>query len=333
MKGFLFYRVGVNAANYLPKLVVCIIVVTLPACGFFSGLRSSTVTQDSAPNVVMNASKIKDAEPRVEPKSRGGNASVYTVFGKSYRVLDSAKGFKERGDASWYGKKFHGRDTANGERYDMFQMTAAHKHLPLPSYVRVTNLENRKSTIVRVNDRGPFHGGRIIDLSYAAATKIDMLKKGTARVEIEVIDPKQWVKAKKSRQRTAKPSQATQMAQADAAVAGSAASRPTVSAPGTPVERGRVAASSNSVASAQNHYLQIASYESLSAAQGLQNKLLEKISYGSEPSVAHNVVIHPSANKALYRVRIGPVASRSEVEQLKAHPLLDSFDSMYPVFE
>ncbi|MDG1662054.1 MAG: septal ring lytic transglycosylase RlpA family protein [Pseudomonadales bacterium] len=331
MKDFLFYLGAVNSGNYLPKLVVCIMIVVLPACGFFGGLRSSTVTQDSAPNVVMKASKIKDAEPRVEPKSRGGNASVYTVFGKSYRVLDSAKGFKERGDASWYGKKFHGRDTANGERYDMFQMTAAHKHLPLPSYVRVTNLENRKSTIVRVNDRGPFHGGRIIDLSYAAATKIDMLKKGTARVEIEVIDPKQWVKAKKSRQRPAKPPQHTQVAQAD--VSGFAAPAPAVSATSAPIEGGRAAASSNSVVSAQNHYLQIASYESLSAAQGLQNKLLEKISYGSTPSQAHNVVIHPSANKALYRVRIGPVASRSEVERLKAHPLLDSFDSMYPVVE
>jgi rare lipoprotein A len=326
MKDFLSYLVGVNSGDYLSKLVVCIMVVTLPACGFFGGLRSSTVTQDSAPNVVMKASKIKDAEPRVEPKSRGGNASVYTVFGKSYRVLDSAKGFKERGDASWYGKKFHGRDTANGERYDMYQMTAAHKHLPLPSYVKVTNLENGKSTIVRVNDRGPFHGGRIIDLSYAAATKIDMLKKGTARVEIEVIDPKQWAKAKKSRQRPAKQAQAAQVAQADAAQA-------EFNAPAPPAERNKAADSSAPVASVQNHYLQIASYESLSAAQGLQNKLLEKISYGGAPSEAHNVVIHPSANKALYRVRIGPVASRSEVERLKAHPLLDSFDSMYPVVE
>jgi rare lipoprotein A len=132
---------------------------------------------------------IPDAVPRAEPRSRGGNSPQYTVFGKTYRVMDEAKGYRERGGASWYGRKFHGHLTANGERYDMYAMTAAHKSLPLPSFVRVTHLGNGKSVVVRVNDRGPFHKGRIIDLSYAAAARLDMLGAGTAEVEVEAIVP------------------------------------------------------------------------------------------------------------------------------------------------
>ncbi|MGB5325808.1 MAG: RlpA-like double-psi beta-barrel domain-containing protein, partial [Pseudomonadales bacterium] len=108
-------------------------LAVLAGCSFFSDLKPSATHGDSAPRVVLDANRIDDAEPRVESRSRGGNRSVYTVFGKSYRVLDDAQGYRERGPASWYGKKFHGRSTANGERYDMYQMTAAHKHLPLPS--------------------------------------------------------------------------------------------------------------------------------------------------------------------------------------------------------
>jgi rare lipoprotein A len=103
--------------------------------------------------------------------------------------MDSGQGFSERGEASWYGPKFHGRRTSSGEPYDMYKMTAAHKHLPLPSYVQVTNLDNGRQVVVRVNDRGPFKPGRVIDLSYAAATKLDMVRSGTARVEIRVLDP------------------------------------------------------------------------------------------------------------------------------------------------
>ncbi|MEQ1440205.1 septal ring lytic transglycosylase RlpA family protein [Fontimonas sp. SYSU GA230001] len=130
-----------------------------------------------------------DAIPRAEPRSASGNAPVYEVFGKTYRVLDSAAGFRERGTASWYGKKFHGQKTASGEVYDMYQMTAAHKSLPLPSYVRVTRLDTGKSVVVRVNDRGPFHKGRVIDLSYAAAAKLDMLHHGSTQVEVVALDP------------------------------------------------------------------------------------------------------------------------------------------------
>lgn len=132
--------------------------------------------------------EMEELVPQDEPLSAGGNMKSYEVFGRKYHVLASAEGFRETGLASWYGKKFHGRKTSNGERYDMFALSGAHKNLPLPSYVRVTNLANGKSVIVRINDRGPFHPGRIIDLSYAAAVKLDTVGK-IATVEVEAITP------------------------------------------------------------------------------------------------------------------------------------------------
>ena len=129
---------------------------------------------DRPPPVAVDVSNIPEPVPRREPRARWGNRPTYTVLGRTYRVMESAEGFVERGIASWYGYKFHGRHTSSRERYDMCAFTAAHKTLPLPSYVRVTNLENGRSVVVRVNDRGPFHEGRIIDLSYAAATRLDM---------------------------------------------------------------------------------------------------------------------------------------------------------------
>jgi rare lipoprotein A len=132
---------------------------------------------------------VPDAVPRVEPRSRYGNPPFYDVFGKRYTVLASSTGYVERGVASWYGPGFHEERTSTGEPYDMFGMTAAHKTLPLPAYVRVTNLQNGRSIVVRVNDRGPFVGNRIIDLSYTAAAKLDMLRNGTAFVEVRAIDP------------------------------------------------------------------------------------------------------------------------------------------------
>ena len=138
---------------------------------------------DSAPPVAIDVSNLPEPVPRREPKSRYGNRETYSVLGRTYRVMDSAEGYEERGIASWYGYKFHGRHTSSRERYDMCAFTAAHKTLPLPTYVRVTNLDNGRSVVVRVNDRGPFHAGRIIDLSYAAATRLDMKQAGTARDE------------------------------------------------------------------------------------------------------------------------------------------------------
>ncbi|MBI70794.1 MAG: hypothetical protein CME29_03610 [Gemmatimonadetes bacterium] len=122
-------------------------------------------------------------------KSRIGNPDSYEEFGERYKVLQSSNGFREKGLASWYGIDFHGRDTSSGEVYDMYEMTAAHKTLPLPTYVRVSNLDNGRSSIVRVNDRGPFIEGRIIDLSYAAAYRLGITGPGTANVEIIALEP------------------------------------------------------------------------------------------------------------------------------------------------
>ena len=142
---------------------------------------------DSAPEHALDISGIPEPVPRPEPRAAYGNRSPYTVLGKSYRVRASAEGYVERGVASWYGQKFHGRQTSSREVYDMCSFSAAHKTLPLPSYVRVTNLDNGRSVVVRVNDRGPFHAGRIIDLSYAAAVKLGVDRTGTARVEVRAL--------------------------------------------------------------------------------------------------------------------------------------------------
>lgn len=143
---------------------------------------------DSVPDYVPDVDAIPEPEVRAEPRARTGNKS-YSVLGKRYQVLDSEHGYVEEGGASYYGNKFHGRRTSSGEVYDMYAFTAAHKSLPLPSYARVTNLDNGKSVVVRVNDRGPFHSNRIIDLSYAAAVKLGYRERGTARVEVRALTP------------------------------------------------------------------------------------------------------------------------------------------------
>ncbi len=137
-----------------------------------------------------DANDVPNAIPKVEPKSRYGNPASYVVFGKRYFVSKSAHCYHAKGIASWYGTKFHERRTSSSEPYDMFKMTAANKVLPLPTYVRVHNLKNGRTIIVKVNDRGPFHENRIIDLSFAAGKKLDMTKKGTALVEVTAIDPR-----------------------------------------------------------------------------------------------------------------------------------------------
>ena len=136
-----------------------------------------------------DVSTIPDAVPKAEPRSARGNPAFYDVLGKRYFVLATAEGYLERGVASWYGPGFHAATTSNGERYDMYAMTAAHTTLPLPCYVQVTNLSNGRSVVVRVNDRGPFKSSRIIDLSYTAASKLGMLKEGTTFVEVRAITP------------------------------------------------------------------------------------------------------------------------------------------------
>jgi len=170
-----------NKTNYL--IIITLILQLLSGCSYNGRYQQE---DDSTPTRKPTKLELRDATARIEPHSRGGNRD-YQVRGKFYDVLPNAINFEQVGIASWYGKKFHGHLTSNGEIYDMYSMSAAHKNLPLPTYLKVINLENKKSVIVRVNDRGPFHQSRIIDLSYSAAYKLDMLKTGTANVKIIAI--------------------------------------------------------------------------------------------------------------------------------------------------
>ena len=166
-----------------PVLVLLLLVV---GCG--TAPRKGGYYKDDGPpaGAPANLDAIADAQPRLEPLHRYANRP-YTVFGKDYRPLTSLQPFRQRGRASWYGKRFHGNKTSSGEVYDMYRMTAAHPTLPIPSYARVTNLANGRSVVVRINDRGPFHAGRIIDLSYAAAYRLGYIAAGSAQVEVEAI--------------------------------------------------------------------------------------------------------------------------------------------------
>ena len=172
-----------NLSERVKLVLSLILLMFLYAC-------ASNSARDSAPDSgsgALSSGLPDDAIPRQEPKSRYGNGPYYEVFGETYKVLDSSNNYQERGVASWYGKKFHGRKTSSQEDYDMYAMTAAHKSLPLPTYVRVRNLSNNKSIVVRVNDRGPFVDNRLIDLSYSAALKLDMVQSGTSLVEVTAI--------------------------------------------------------------------------------------------------------------------------------------------------
>lgn len=153
--------------------------------------RSPQPLPQPVPPAPVDIDSIPEPVPQAEPRSAKGNPPFYTVLGKRYFVLASAEGYLERGVASWYGPGFHAATTSNGERYDMYAMTAAHKTLPLPAYVQVTNLGNGRSVVVRVNDRGPFKDGRIIDLSYSAAAKLGMIRAGTTFVEVRALTPAQ----------------------------------------------------------------------------------------------------------------------------------------------
>ena len=295
------------------RIAILLVVISLSGCGFFSGLSKPGGSTDSAPNVTLDNRKIINATPKVEARSRGGNFTPYTVLGKTYRVMKTAKDYKERGGASWYGTKFHGRLTSNGERYNMYEMTAAHKSLPIPTYVSVKNLDNGREIIVRVNDRGPFHEGRIIDLSYAAASKIGMLKKGTARVEVVAIDPREWKKSKRQRKKDK--------------VAAAKASAAALATPA--VVASTLDASAKTTTAIQRQYLQVAAFKSLTAAQALQNKLLDSLLALNEST---NVVIHPS-DQGVYRVRIGPFGSTVESLSIKNAAALQSFGKMHSVYE
>ncbi len=182
------------------KLSLLASIVLLTACSSRGRERPAPDAQrddfryeslDGPPTVPFDVDSIPEPVPKNEPLARYGNHSPYVVLGKRYSVLPQRTGYVERGTASWYGTKFHGRLTSTREPYDMYQFTAAHKTLPLPSYARVTHLKTGKSVVVRINDRGPFVGHRLIDLSYAAAVKLGIHLSGTAPVEVRVLEPGQ----------------------------------------------------------------------------------------------------------------------------------------------
>lgn len=177
-----------NQLQQITFFQICIFL-SIISFGLLNGC--STSRRDGPPSYDVDVSRIPDAVPKVEKLSRSGN-KPYTVFGKRYYVMSSSKNYEQRGTASWYGTKFHGHYASNGERYNMLAMTAAHKTLPLPTYVQVTNLKNGRRVIVKVTDRGPFESNRLIDLSYAAAKKLGMLGHGTAPVDVKAIDPLEY---------------------------------------------------------------------------------------------------------------------------------------------
>ncbi len=248
---------------------------------------------DSAPNVHVNVDAIPNPIPRHEPLSRYGNPDSYTVLGKTYKTLDNNKGFVERGIASWYGTKFHGRRTSSGENYNMYAMTAAHKSLPLPTYVEVTNLDNGRQIIVKVNDRGPFHEGRIIDLSYAAAIKLGTNKTGTGRVEIRAIDPSNPTA---HRGKPATPTVTLQAITAPTAIIATATESVAQQAIANPV--------------APNLYLQVGAFSSRSNAETLRSRL---------SNVAGNpihIFAGDNPSQPIFRVRIGPLVNDLAAQQL-----------------
>jgi len=258
---------------------------------------------DSKPNRLPSQAELKDAIPRVEAKSRGGNKTNYKVRGKRYQVLASAEGFTQTGVASWYGKKFHGHLTSNGEIYDMYAMSAAHKNLPLPTYLKVTNLANQKSVIVRVNDRGPFHENRIIDLSYSAAYKIGMLQYGTAKVRIEAItDPVAY------QQSLIKPSK--KAINDTAFIPKPATSQQAITNKSNKIEQ-PITSTQEKANTAQLTYIQVFATQDLLKAKATAEKI---------QATTQKTVIYPE-QEGIYRVQIGPFSHEQNItpvlEQLK----------------
>jgi rare lipoprotein A len=256
------------------RSAILLLIGFLTSCG--GGVGVVKQDQDSAPMRVPDLSNVPDAVPKNEPLSKYGNPRQYKVLGKNYYTLSSAEGYHEKGIASWYGTKFHGRRTSSGEIYDMYKMTAAHKTLPLPTYVEVTNLENGKKAIVKVNDRGPFHENRLIDLSYSAATKLGIIAKGTGLVEIRALTT---------------PGKANTVT-------------PVVKEPAS-----EVTASVKSISSAEM-FLQVGAFSSLSRAEQVKRKLQHEI------TGVITITPFKSSQGTLYRVRIGPLSSVEQGDSL-----------------
>ena len=259
------------------------VFAVLPGCGLLQRTPDPPAADTAVRAPPRDLAAIPDAVPRDEPRSRYGNPETYEVFGKRYKLMKSGKGHVERGLASWYGPGFHSERTSSGEPYDMYAMTAAHKTLPIPAYVRVTNLENGRSVVVRVNDRGPFVNERIIDLSYTAASKLDMLRAGTARVEIRVLD-----------------------ARSSAAPAPSGTTVQSIALTPPP----QIVTGATTGATTGIRFLQVGSFASSANASALVARLTAAGIAGA--SVRETRV----GDRLLYRVRVGPVVDAGQATRL-----------------
>ncbi len=306
--------------------------------------------KDSVPDYVPDVDAIPEPEVKAEPRSRYGNRS-YAVLGKRYHVLETADGYVEEGVASYYGRKFHGRRTSNQEVYDMYAFTAAHKSLPLPSFARVTNLDNGKSVVVRVNDRGPFHAGRVIDLSYAAAVKLDFVRRGTARVEVRALTPEEAASPDDGQRYAAAPAAAPNALPADEFerwmqaqgirfASGSPATAPTPPAPGrvpepqaddVPAKVGVEVAATPAPAAAPvarpvegGQLLQVAAFSSADNAERARARLDAAGVAGAQ------VVAGEAAGRPVWRLRVGPVAADA-VEAVSSQLAALGFDAVRPV--
>lgn len=268
--------------NGLRSWPLVLVVLLMAGCAGPRGAGDAAPHPDRVPDL----SAVAEPTPRDEPPSRYGNPDRYEVFGRVYHTLETARNYRERGIASWYGTKFHGRRTSSGEPYDMYAMTAAHTTLPLPTYVRVTHRENGRSVVVRVNDRGPFVDDRIIDLSYAAAHRLGMLETGTAPVELEVIDPAGRPVAEGGE--VPEPDPIPETLSTDGAA---------------PPQRG----AESTAGPSGGHLIQVGAFASRENARLLKARLQAR---GLGPV---SVTEHDNSGPPLYRVRIGPEADGKRV--------------------
>ncbi len=271
------------------------------------GLDINRAHKDGAPWWDVDVSKIPDATPTLHTGAY--KANPYTVLGKTYFPLKESKTYGQSGTASGFGPKFHGQNTANGEVYDLYGMSAAHKTLPLPSYVRVTNLDNHRTVILRVNDRGPFYSDRIIDLSYAAAKKLGYAETGTARVKVEGIDPAQyWAQRGKPAPLMLNEPQTPQpQITASAGKVEQWTPPPQQHAPDTVA----VPQAAPGASLAGGQYLQVGAFANPDAAELLRSKLSSMV---NAPVFISSIVRN---QQTLHRVRMGPIGSPSEVAQVQ----------------
>ncbi len=300
-------------------------------CGSSSGGSRYSISQDRAPARAIDPESIPDVVPEPVIRTGAGNRSPYTVLGRTYTVLPTEAGYSARGLASWYGEKFHGHKTSNGEIFDMYKVSAAHKSLPIPSFLRVTNLDNNRSIVVRVNDRGPFHGDRIIDLSYAAAVKLGYADRGTARVRLEAIAgdalraPAAAGKPAAARNPVARASgTASGRSARSAAVAPGRAANPAVERMAAELARVETAAAPAN----GGLYLQVGAFHALGSAEDLSRRVR---AFTARPVFIRDVKLE--GRDMLYRVRVGPVGGPEEARRLTLLLVAAGLGSPYTVAE